>query len=225
MNPIIVIRPEPGCSATLEGLRAAGHEAHGFPLQEAGPVAWTPPDPADFDAILSGSANAFRHGGEGLHLFRHLPVHAVGRATAQAAQAAGFAVERVGEGGLQALLVNRDGGAIRYLRLAGRDHVALDIPQGIAITTCIIYEMNDRPMPEAMVNLLAGPAIVLLHSAASAQHFSAECGRLGVHRGAIVIGALGPRISKAAGGGWRSVHNAGRPTDAALLAIIGDMCH
>ena len=95
MKPVIVIRPEPGCSATVAAARAAGLEAHGFPLQEVAPVAWESPDSGSFDVILAGSANVFRHGGAALRKFLSLPVHAVGQATAEAARAAGFTVERV----------------------------------------------------------------------------------------------------------------------------------
>ena len=225
MSRVIVIRPEPGCGASVTAAREAGLEAVGFPLQEVVPVEWLPPDPDAFDAILAGSANVFRHGGTALQKFSHMLVHAVGQATAQAARAAGFTVERVGEGGLQRLLDSHAGDATRFLRLAGSDHIDLVAPRGVAITTCITYETVRLPMPQALAEMLKTPAVVLLHSAISAQHFAAECDRLGVHRGAIVLAALGPRIARAAGNGWRSVHNAKAPNDTALLAMVGDMCH
>lgn len=225
MIPVIVIRPEPGCAATLEEAQRAGLAAHGFPMQQVVPVAWSAPDAAEFDAILAGSANAFRHGGACLARLRDLPVLAVGKATAEAARDAGFDVAQVGEGGLQKLLDGLGDEPRRLLRLAGRDHIALEVPQDCAVTTSIVYQTAALPMPDELHALLQAPAIVMLHSAKAAEHFAAECDRRKVHRGAITLAALGPRIAAAAGEGWRAVHSAGQPADAALLAMIGDLCH
>ena len=63
MKPLYVIRPEPGCAATMRAARAMGLEAHGFPLFEVRPLGWDAPPAASFDALLIGSANALRHGG------------------------------------------------------------------------------------------------------------------------------------------------------------------
>ena len=87
MVPLIVIRPEPGCSATVAAGRAAGLDVHGHPLIAIRPRSWQTPDPAQFDALLAGSANVFRHGGPGLAGLKRLPVYAVGETTAAAARA------------------------------------------------------------------------------------------------------------------------------------------
>jgi uroporphyrinogen-III synthase len=68
-------------------------------------------------------------------------------------------------------------------------------------------------------------ALVLLHSAAAARHFAAECERLAVQRGAIRLAALGPRIAEAAGAGWADVRSATEANEPALLALARDMCH
>ena len=96
---IFVIRPEPGLQSTLQGARDMGLAVVGMPLFEVLPLRWPAPDATGFDALLLGSANAVRHGGDALEQYRDLPVHAVGKATAEAAQDAGFTVEQVGEGG------------------------------------------------------------------------------------------------------------------------------
>jgi uroporphyrinogen-III synthase len=49
------------------------------------------PAAEDFEAVLFTSANAPRHGGDGLAPFRALPCYAVGEATALAAAEAGLA--------------------------------------------------------------------------------------------------------------------------------------
>jgi uroporphyrinogen-III synthase len=221
---IFVIRPEPGLQATLQGARDMGLAAVGMPLFEVLPLRWQAPDPADFDALLLGSANALRHGGQALEQYRHLPVHAVGTATAEAAQEAGFAVDRVGEGGLQAVL-DANARPIRYLRLGGVETVPLE-PGKHSITERDVYEVRALPISgSAQVSLRAGSPCVLLHSAAAARHFAAEVDRLGLDRGAIQLACIGPRVAAAAGDGWARVDSAPQPSDAALLALARDMCH
>jgi uroporphyrinogen-III synthase len=221
--PVIVIRPEPGCSASVAGGLALGLDAHGFPLFEVSSRAWHPPG-RDFDGLLVGSANVFRHGGSALDALRALPVHAVGQTTAEAARGAGFTVAGVGALGLQAVL---DGLAAptHLLRLAGADHVALTVPDGITLDTCIIYASEPLPMPAELAGVLGNAAVVLLHSAAAAGHFAAECDRLRVPRANLRLAALGPRIAAAAGEGWAACHAAASPTEAALLALAADLCH
>jgi uroporphyrinogen-III synthase len=80
------------------------------------------------------------------------------------------------------------------------------------------------PLPAPLAECLGEGALVLLHSAAAARHFAAECDRLGVARGAVGLAALGPRIAAAAGEGWHGVRAAGEPREAALLALAREMC-
>src|SRR4051794_41196284 len=96
MRRVVVLRPEPGASATVERARQRGLDAFALPLFEVEPVAWEAPDPDRFDALLLTSANAVRHGGEQLVRLRELPVYAVGSATADAARRGGFEVASVG---------------------------------------------------------------------------------------------------------------------------------
>ena len=224
MIPVIIIRPQPGCDASVGAARAAGLDARGFSLFTVRPVPWSPPDPAGIDALLAGSANAFRHGGEGLSAFRGKPVHAVGRVTAQAAREAGFAVATVGEGSLQAVLGRIDPAHRRLLRLAGRERIALDPPPGATIVERVLYASDAGPMPPELVGLLRMPALILLHSGMAARHFAAECARVGIDRAMLRLAAIGPRVAQVAGGGWDAVVSAPRPDDAALLALAGEMC-
>jgi len=221
--PLAVIRPEPGCAASVAAARVLGLEAHGFPLFEVVARHWEAADPSEFDGLLVGSANAFRLGGAGLAALRSLPVHAVGKTTADAAREAGFAVATVGDGGLQAVLDGLRGPA-HLLRLAGEERIALVPPAGIAITERVVYASEARAMPLALAALLAEGAVVLLHSGEAARHFAAECERLGLRRGRICLAALAPRIAEAAGPGWAALAIAERAQDAALLALASDMC-
>lgn len=221
---LLAIRPEPGCAATLSAARALGLPIEGHPLFEIVPVAWDAPAADSFDALLIGSANAFRHGGERLAHYRSLPVYAVGEATAAEAERAGFSVAMAGPGVLQPL-VDRLEPQQRLLRLAGEDRVPLTVPAGLSIETRAVYRAKALPLAEAVGARLGNGSIVLLHSAVAARHFAAECGRLKVPREGVRIAALGPRIAAAAGAGWQSVRCAEQPSDAALLALAGDMCH
>ncbi|MFN3989147.1 MAG: uroporphyrinogen-III synthase [Erythrobacter sp.] len=221
---VLVLRPEPGCRATLTAARALGLAAHGHPLSEIVPVAWENPDPASVDALLIGSANVFAHGGAQLHILRDKPCYVVGKATADAARAAGFAVAQQGEGGLQKVL-SAIAPPLRMLRVAGEEHIALSAPQGVTITTRIAYRSATMPLDAAVPLLASGGVIALLHSAATARHFAKECQRLGVDRSQVVIAALGPRIAAAVGAGWCAVHSAPTPDDAALLEMARNLCN
>jgi len=223
--PIVAIRPEPGCSATVAAGREIGLTIQPCPLFEIRTLPWDAPPPERVDALLFGSANAIRHGGDGLAAYRGKPVYAVGEVTAQAAREAGFPVAAVGSGGLQHLLDSEAGLPPHLLRIAGAEHVALHPPHGVTIETRIAYENAPLPLPAFVAERLAGGALVLLHSAAAARHFASECARMGLPRASIALVALGPRIAAAAGSGWRKLENAPQPREAALLALVHEMCH
>ena len=90
MRRVLVLRPEPGATATVRQARERGLDAVAVPLFEVDPMAWEAPDPFGFDGLLLTSANALRHGGDRLQSLRGLPVYAVGDATAEAAREAGL---------------------------------------------------------------------------------------------------------------------------------------
>ena len=221
---ILTIRPEPGCSATVDAGHAVGLAIEGQPLFEVRPLAWQAPPAETIDALLLGSANAVRHGGPALQALRDKPVHAVGKATAEAAEVAGFTVASTGRGDLQAL-VDTLAGPLRLMRLTGAEHMPLAAPAGIEVETRIAYESVPLPLPDNLAESLRDSALVLLHSASAARHFAAECDRCDVPRGAIALAALAARIADAAGEGWREVRSAAAPSEAALLALARDMCH
>lgn len=223
-RPILAIRPEPGCSATVAAGKAAGLTIEGCPLSRVRPVRWALPA-GDFDALLLGSANALRMGGTLVEKLVDKPVYAVGEATAEAARRAGFAIAATGETGLQALLDGLAGKTLRLLRLSGREHVLLEPPAGISIVSVIAYESLGLPLPGGLAERLRAGALVLLHSAAAARHFAGECERLAIDRGAIDLAALSLRIAQAVGSGWGTLRVAAEPNEAALLALAREMCH
>ncbi|MEO1648472.1 MAG: uroporphyrinogen-III synthase, partial [Pseudomonadota bacterium] len=140
-RPILAIRPEPGLSATLAMGRGMGLDMRGFALSHVKPVAWELPPPDRFDALLIGSANAMRMGGENLAKLTHLPVHAVGEATSQEARAAGFEVAKQGKGGLQTV-IDTVTPPIRYLRLVGNEYVDLVLPHRVNLNRLKAHAMG-----------------------------------------------------------------------------------
>ncbi|MEH3122681.1 MAG: uroporphyrinogen-III synthase [Sphingomonas phyllosphaerae] len=211
MTRALVLRPEPGNARTCAALAAAGIEPVALPLFAAVPVAWSPPDPADYDAMLLTSAQAVRLAGDGLARLAGLPVVAVGGATAATARAAGLDVAVVGEGDAAAA-VARAGAFPRLLHLAGREHVA---QAGVATLT--VYASGAMPVaPRALTAAL--DAVVLLHSARAAQRFALLAEHLARHR--IRLAALSPAIAVAAGAGWAGVIVADRPDDRALIEAL-----
>lgn len=224
---LIALRPEPGLAATLERARAMGLRVSGQALSEIRPLAWDCPDPAGIDGLLIGSANAILHGGEHLARLTGKPVYAVGEATAAAARAAGFTVAMTGSGGLQGVL-DAVPAPSHLLRIAGEEHVPLMPPPGVTFAEVIAYRAVMLPLDPAAPLLASGQEtaqpLVLLHAAATAAHFAAECDRLGLLRSAITLAALGPRIAAAAGAGWGAIHIAPRPDEAALMQLAFDLC-
>jgi uroporphyrinogen-III synthase len=220
---VLALRPEPGLAATLDKARAGGLAITGHALSEIRPVTWDCPDPVGIDGLLIGSANAILHGGSHLERLTAKPVYAVGEATAAAARAAGFTIAMTGSGGLQGVL-DAIAPPRHLLRIAGEEHVPLTAPPGVTFVEVIAYRSVMLPLDPVAGLLASGEALVLLHSAATAAHFAAECDRLGIARAGITVAALGPRIAAAAGEGWAAVHTAARPDETSLMQLVFDLC-
>jgi uroporphyrinogen-III synthase len=225
--PLLILRPEPGASATLAAATAAGIDAWCFPLFAVEPVAWDAPRPDEIDALLIGSANAVRHAGSALSQYAGKPAYVVGERTAAAARAAGFTVAATGEGGLAPVLARAPAGS-RLLRLAGRERIELAPPPGVTFVERTVYASEPQPLSRECARLLKAHAlprvVVLLHSAEAARHFAAECDRLAISRARIALAALGPRIAAAAGEGWAMIATAQKAEDGALLVLADQLC-
>ena len=224
MTPLYVIRPQPGCDATVRAARAMGLAAHGFPLFAVRPLEWAPPPAESFDALLIGSANALRHGGAALVGYRGKPAYAVGTSTAEAARAAGLVVTATGEGGLQPLLAQVAPQHRRLLRLAGRERTALDLPAGLELTEREVYASEPIEPPQELIDRLHAGGVVMLHSGEAARHFAALSDAYGIPRTGLALAALSPRFAAAAGAGWAEVASAPSAVDQALLALADRMC-
>lgn len=225
MRPLLVLRPEPGATATIDRARALGLTAIAAPLFTVRPLAWTAPDPASHDALMLTSANAVRHGGADISRYRHLPLFVVGEATAAAARAGGFKPTVVGKGDAADLLETMaQYGVRRALHLCGREHRAVDRP-GLGVVRLPVYaaEAVDR-LPEQAVTALEGGAVVLLHSPRAARRFAELLEAADIVRGAVRIAAISQSAVEAAGTGWAATAVAKTPDDPALLAAAFALC-
>jgi uroporphyrinogen-III synthase len=216
MRRVLVLRPEPGASATLERARALGLDALTVPLFAIEPVPWEPADAAHFDGLLLTSANAVRFAGSGLHALRGLKAYAVGKATAEAALDAGFAIAIAGDDGVERLLGSIDAG-LRLLHLCGEDRADVGEPRQ-AIVQRIVYRSTPTDNPDLSA---AAGSVALIHSPRAARRFA----ELIKDRGRIAIAAISPAAAAAAGAGWESVNAPDQPSDEALLALAARLCN
>ncbi|HVJ00513.1 MAG TPA: uroporphyrinogen-III synthase [Sphingomonas sp.] len=214
-RPVVVLRPEPGNTATADAVEALGLTAIRLPLFAVRAVDWSPPDPRDFDALILTSANAVRLGGAGLDRFKNLPVHAVGAATAQAAQGAGFSVVAAGDSDGAALMADAQrAGVGRALLLGGRER---KLEAGGAIRAAItVYASEPRDLAPDALAAIEG-SVVLVHSPNAARRLDALARE--IDRGAVRVAALSAAVAAAVGEGWAQVEAAPAPNDAALLAL------
>ncbi|MGI8931900.1 MAG: uroporphyrinogen-III synthase, partial [Sphingomicrobium sp.] len=201
MKKLVLLRPEPGLSASAERARALGLEVIAAPLFRVEQVEWSAPDPTAYDALLLTSANALRHGGAGLQEIKHLPVHAVGATTADAARDAGFTVASVGEGGVDELLARLPTG-LHLLHLAGHDRYPVAGRHRIEVRT--VYRSID----------IADPGLPSLDGLVVAVHSARAGGRLAdlAHsRDLAAIAAISAEAARGCGEGWGSIGVRQRP--------------
>ena len=215
MRQLLLVRPEPGLSASAERARQLGLDVIACPLFRIEALDWAAPDPRDFDGLLLTSANAARTGGRQLGMLKSLPVYAVGAATAAAAQSAGLAVAAIGEGDAADLLAMLPE-TIRLLHLAGENHraTATDHP----IERLITYRSAAIERPG--LPLLQG-LVVAIHSPRAGARLAA----MTKQRDQTALAVISEAAAEAAGPGWERVEVARRPDDPSLLALAAMLCH
>ena len=214
MRKLLLLRPEPGLSASTEQARELGLEVVACPLFRVEPVEWQAPGRAEFDALLLTSANAVRHGGAELAKMASVPVHAVGSATADAAREAGFRVETVGAGHVLDLLASLPR-TLRLLHVAGEDHRYIGdrpVARRIAYRSVAI----DHPGLPPLQGMVAA-----VHSPRAGQRLA----ELATVRGETAIAAISIRAADACGPGWEHVEACDEPNDNSLLALAARLCH
>jgi uroporphyrinogen-III synthase len=216
MKRVLVLRPEPGASATVGKARAMGLEAVAVPLFEVGPVPWQAPATGAFDGLLLTSVNAVRSGGDGLEQLRGLKVYAVGEATGEAAREAGFDVAATGDAGVDRLLGSIKP-ELRLLHLCGADRAAPSDARH-AITAVTVYRSTPLPAPDLTS---AHGCVALVHSPRAGARFA----DLVRDRGSIAVAAISAAAADAVGSGWQVVETADEPSDEALLALAARLCN
>jgi uroporphyrinogen-III synthase len=221
---LLIIRPEPGASATAVRAKAAGFEPALMPFFEVRPRRWAAPDPANYDALLITSSNAARHAGAELQPLNALPVHTVGERTADAACEAGLALATVGTSGAdEAIKAAADSGHRHLLWLAGEEHKLPHLPQGIQLDVIVCYSADALQLPANAAEIIAKADIVALHSPRAATLFADTATKLGLTKSNITIAAFSPAIAEGAGVGWRDIAIAKTPTDDALLSAAAEL--
>jgi len=216
MTRVLVLRPEPGASTTVERACSRGLDAIAVPLFEIEPIEWLAPETGSFDGLLLTSANAIGFGGKQLRKLRNLKVYAVGQATAEAAHDAGFDIAATGEAGVDGLLALIDPD-LKLLHLCGANRrEPRDAKQ--AITTVIVYHSNEIETSDFPVT----PDIVaLIHSPRAGRRFAEVAG----DRSEIRIAAISTAAADAVGLGWKAVAVADQPSDEGLLALAARLCN
>jgi uroporphyrinogen-III synthase len=216
MRRLLVLRPEPGASATVERARQRGLDATATPLFEVEAVDWRAPTASAFDGLLLTSANAVRHGGDELQKLRGLEVYAVGEATAEAARERGFGIAAAGEQGVDELLASIEP-ELRLLHICGQErrepHNARQ-----QITSLPVYRARQLGSPD-LSN--AQGSVALIHSPRAGRRFAELVGE----RSSIALAAISAAAAEAADEGWESVSIAERPNEDALLALAASLCN
>jgi len=216
MRRILVLRAEPGATATIERARQLNLEAISVPLFEIVPVPWAAPRPGQFDALLLTSANAPRHGGDELGKLLDLPVYAVGEATADAARKAGLGVAIAGDSGVDGLMAAVPADA-RLLHLCGEDRIAPSDARH-SITPITVYRAIEILTPGLTT---FSESVVLIHSPRAGRRFA----KLVEERAGIAVAAISAAAAAAVGAGWEVVEVAAEPTNDALLALAARLCN
>ncbi len=215
--PVWITRARPGAEATAERVEALGFSVIVDPL-----LAIEPLDVAlDLDHV---SALAFTSA-NGVEAFarlsdhRHLPVFAVGRATARAAQGVGFASVSSADGDVEdlaRLVVGAAGGPVLWAgaREPAGDLVGLLRDCGVMAHGVAVYETVERAPAETT---LGAAATVLLHSPRAARALATI---LAVrHAPALRVLCLSPAVAAPLAGLVEpgSVAVAPRPEESAML--------
>ena len=233
---LLVTRPERDAQRTGAALSARGHEVRIAPLLKIEAIAGADLGAAPWQALLMTSANAAwaiaAH--PKLAELHSLPVLAVGRRTAEAARATGFAEVTSADGsagGLARLVAGRVSAGAPLLYLAGSDRardLAADLaPYGIAVRTVEIYRARaaEEFPPEVVAALRADHIEGVLHfSRRSAEIFvqCAECA--GVAAAALrplqfcISAQAAEPLARARAD---KIRIAAQPEEDALVALIG----
>ena len=231
---LLLTRPEPDAQRTAAVLRARGHDVIAAPLLRIEPVTEAQIGAGPWAAILITSANAAHAVAAHARVasLRALPVFAVGRRSAEAMAAAGFADVISADGNvsdLVRLVAARMQPAAPLLYLAGEDRsgdLAGDLcARGFAVETTTIYRaIAATALPPAAAQALASGIDGVLHfSRRSAEAYVDAARAAGLLANALkpVQFCLSAQVAEPlAQAGAATIRVAERPNEAALIALI-----
>jgi uroporphyrinogen-III synthase len=232
---LLVTRPQPDADRSAEVLRRRGHIVIVAPVLEVEIIANAAWGEGPYAAVVMTSASAARA------ISRHerrdelagLAVFTVGRTTAAAARAAGFATVASADGGAAELVrliaaeLGRSGARLLYLAAEQRatDLAAALQPYGLGVETVVIYRTIANPvlvqeLRAALSDRLDG---VLHYSRRSAQTFLAGARDAGCIEAAVgcthycLSGEVAAPLRAA---GATAIKVAAMPDEAALMALL-----
>jgi uroporphyrinogen-III synthase len=235
---LLVTRPEPDNARTAEGLRSRGHEVTLAPVLRVEPVADADLPGGPWAAVLITSANAARA------VVAHprqnelvgIPVFCVGRRSAEAARAAGFAEVISADGNADDLArlvaAHAPPGPPNHplLWLAGEDRAG-DLAgalaaHDIAVHTMVVYRaVAETALPDDVRAALSSGRVdgVLHYSRRSADAFEAIAMAAGIDLKSLPTKhfCLSAQVAEPlAQIGVGTIVVAARPDEAALLALL-----
>jgi uroporphyrinogen-III synthase len=233
---LLVTRPGMEAQRTADILRARGHVVTVSPVLKVETVAEAAFGAGPYAAVVMTSANAARviAGHARRAELVGLPAFTVGRHTAAAVRAAGFADVTSADGGapeLARLIAARLGGrgaTLLYFAAQERssDLAAALQPHGLTVETVVVYRTVASPnlARELRAALNDGVDGVLHYSRRSAQTFLVGAGTAGLLDAAVGLThyCLSSEVAaplRAAGAG--AVKVAPRPDEAALIGLVG----
>jgi uroporphyrinogen-III synthase len=231
---LLLTRPEPDAQRTAAALRAQGHDVVVAPLLRIEPAPDATIGAGPWAAVLITSANAAHAISAHARAtpLRALPVFAVGRHSAEAMTAAGFADVTSADGNvsdLARLVAARLQPTAPLLYLAGVDRsgdLAGDLrARGFAIETTMIYRaIAATSLPSVAAEALASGIDGVLHfSRRSADAYVNAARAAGMLANALnpVHFCLSTQVAKPlAQAGAAHIRVAERPNEAVLIALI-----
>jgi uroporphyrinogen-III synthase len=232
---LLVTRPEPDAERTAAALRAQRHTVTIAPLLRIEAIANAELGPGPWAAILVSSANAAAAIAAHARLaeLKALPVWGVGRRSAKAMADTGFANVSSADGNvhdLAALVATQAKPAAPLLYLAGEERSG-DLAgalhaRGFMVETAMVYRAiaADTLPPAAAVSLAQGIDGVLHFSRRSAGAYIDAARATAVLARALepVHFCLSGQVAEPLrGAGAADVRVAERPTEPALIALIG----
>jgi uroporphyrinogen-III synthase len=234
---LLVTRPEPDGVRTATVLRARGHDVVAAALLRVESIADVELGIGPWSAVVVTSPNALPAIGAHPRCAEllGLPVVAVGRRTAAAARAAGFADVTAAGGTARELVAHiRQSSAGRrepLLYLAGQDRshdLAGELaPHGVAVRTVVVYRAvkAETFSPAIAALLAAGRLDGVLHFSRRSVEAYLQCARTaGLLEQALRLSHYclsGQTAEPLTAAGAGSVQVAERPEEAALIDLIG----